>query len=114
MQNTHTNLAGGTASVGEKPAGVRGRPGGTPRRYTLDFGAKRKLVIPAVMTQATAEMLDALVARVSPVECQAQSRSAVIRRLIELEHENPRIPAGTVEPRNRWDEPQRPEGKGNS
>lgn len=118
MPLQHTNLPV-RAGEGGKPAGgesVQGLSGGTPpaRRYTLVVGPKRKLVIPAVMTVGTVTMLDALVARCSAADCAGQSRSAVIRRLIEQEHENPRIPSGTVQPRNRWDEPPRREGKENA
>lgn len=115
MPITTTDLADATASAGSKPAGgesVTGLSGGTPpvRRYTLEVGAKRKLVVTAVLTERHVAMLDALVRRVAPADCAGQSRSAVFRRLIEQEHENPRIAAGTVQPRNRWDEPQKHEG----
>ena len=100
---------GGEPAGGESGTGLFG---GTPppRRYTLEVGAKRKLVVPAVLTERHVAMLDALVRRVAPADCAGQSRSAVFRRLIEQEHENPRIAAGTVQPRNRWDEPQKHEG----
>ena len=37
----------------------------------------------------------------------AMTDGPALRRLIEQEHENPRIPAASVQPRNRWDEQPR-------